>query len=236
MNDLEARWHEKMLDIYEQGKRLAGYNATRFLQKVRRVGGHAAAKDWLNPRKADQEPAGGFLKLVEIGRLDISVEANALRTPWRRLFTEDELHVAEQRLREHGYALQEMRPTTRRDVLLPEEVDDAKLFVEGATTQVVVNAYERSSAARELCLAHYGTRCSACSISMSEQYGPEAGEFIHVHHIRPLATIGHAYKLSPVRDLRPVCPNCHSVIHRREPPYTIHEVQKMLKRPRRRSK
>jgi hypothetical protein len=26
-----------------------------------------------------------------------------------------------------------------------------------------------------------------------------------------------------------VCPNCHAVIHRREPPFTIHEVQKMLK-------
>jgi len=36
----------------------------------------------------------------------------------------------------------------------------------------------------------------------------------------------------PIRDLRPVCPNCHVVIHRREPPYSIDEVRQLLTQQR----
>ena len=217
-----------MLEIYERGKQLSGYNATRFLQKVRRVGGLAAAKDWLSPLTAGKRPTAGFLKLAEIGRPDISLEANALRSPWRRLFTSGELAVAAQRLRSHGYTGRELRQVLHR-ALIPEEISGRRQLVEGAKTQITVNAYERNSRARKLCIAHYGPRCFACGLSFSRRYGNAVPDFIHVHHIRPLASIGRSYKLDPVRDLRPVCPNCHAVIHRREPPFTIHEVQKMLK-------
>jgi len=52
--------------------------------------------------------------------------------------------------------------------------------------------------------------------------------FIHVHHLKPLATIGENYEVNPIDDLRPVCPNCHAVIHMRKEPYTIDEVRNML--------
>ncbi|HSX81067.1 MAG TPA: HNH endonuclease [Candidatus Saccharimonadia bacterium] len=53
-------------------------------------------------------------------------------------------------------------------------------------------------------------------------------EFIHVHHCRPLSEIAGEYVVDPIEDLRPVCPNCHAVIHRRTPPFTIEEVRSML--------
>ncbi len=59
-------------------------------------------------------------------------------------------------------------------------------------------------------------------------YGPEMAGFIHVHHLTPLATVGPDYNIDPIGDLRPVCPNCHAVIHRRDPPYTIDEVQSLM--------
>ena len=40
------------------------------------------------------------------------------------------------------------------------------------------------------------------------------------------------YRLDPIRDLRPVCPNCHAVIHRREPPFSIEEIKHMLEKER----
>ncbi len=101
---------------------------------------------------------------------------------------------------------------------------------EGSTTTIVVNAYERNRVARRRCLEHYGTVCSVCSLSFAEQYGPVADGIIHVHHIRPVASIGSEYEVNPIEDLRPVCPNCHVVIHRREPPFSIEEVQQLLKR------
>jgi predicted HNH restriction endonuclease len=43
-----------------------------------------------------------------------------------------------------------------------------------------------------------------------------------------LASIGKEYVVNPVKDLRPVCSNCHAVIHLRQPPYSIDEVKHML--------
>jgi len=56
-------------------------------------------------------------------------------------------------------------------------------------------------------------RCVVCGFESKAVYGPRAEGVIHVHHLKPLSEIGHAYKVNPVADLRPVCPNCHAVIH-----------------------
>jgi 5-methylcytosine-specific restriction protein A len=42
-----------------------------------------------------------------------------------------------------------------------EEVLDADQLIEGATTRISVNAYERSAEARSRCIAHYGCKCYA---------------------------------------------------------------------------
>jgi 5-methylcytosine-specific restriction protein A len=52
--------------------------------------------------------------------------------------------------------------------------------------------------------------------------------FTHVHHLKAISMVGPDYECDPIQDLRPVCPNCHAVIHRREPPYTIDEVHGLL--------
>jgi predicted HNH restriction endonuclease len=44
-----------------------------------------------------------------------------------------------------------------------------------------------------------------------------------------IAGIRKEYRLNPIADLRPGCPNCHAVIHRREPPFSIDEVKQMLR-------
>jgi predicted HNH restriction endonuclease len=43
-----------------------------------------------------------------------------------------------------------------------------------------------------------------------------------------LSEIGGEYIVDPVADLRPVCPNCHAVLHRRIPAYSIEEVRVFL--------
>lgn len=119
-------------------------------------------------------------------------------------------------------------------VLLPEEVAAAaEPVVEGARYRVVVSAYERDPEARRRCIAAHGTACSVCRFSFGSVYGEVAEGFIHVHHLRPLAEVGGAHRVDPVEDLRPVCPNCHAVLHRRVPAYSIEDVRRFLARQRR---
>lgn len=110
---------------------------------------------------------------------------------------------------------------------LPEEIEPGT-YREGASTSVLVNRYERDLKARAACIAMYGSFCHACYFDFADTYGPEFAGFIHVHHLVPLSDVGENYEVNPETDLIPVCPNCHSLIHRRNPPYTIDEVQQML--------
>ncbi|HYV37563.1 MAG TPA: HNH endonuclease [Gemmataceae bacterium] len=111
---------------------------------------------------------------------------------------------------------------------LTEEIIHPAGLVEGAISVISVNAYERNLEARRQCIAHYGESCSICGFNFGTVYGDMAMGFIHVHHLRSLSEIGHEYVVDPVEDLRPVCPNCHAVLHRRIPPYGIGEIQALL--------
>ena len=111
---------------------------------------------------------------------------------------------------------------------LPEEVPAGKHYFEGSVTQVSVNVYERSKQARADCVKHHGVSCAVCGVNFGAKYGDLGVDFIHVHHLKPLSEIGGAYALDPVLDLRPVCPNCHAMIHRRVPALTIEELRARL--------
>jgi hypothetical protein len=104
-------------------------------------------------------------------------------------------------------------PVALQAVRLAEEVTASGPLIEGAICQIVINAYERNPIARACCIAHYGASCVVCGLNFGAVYGPLAEGFIHVHHIKPLSAIGVEYEVDPVADLRPVCPNCHAVIH-----------------------
>lgn len=111
---------------------------------------------------------------------------------------------------------------------LPEEVPERAALFEGSKRTVTINAYERNPKARRECIDHYGTNCIVCGFNFVEAYGEVGRGFIHIHHLRPLADIGHDYKINPVNDLRPVCPNCHAIIHKGDPPFSIEEVRHFL--------
>jgi hypothetical protein len=97
--DLEATFHQEMLNVYERAKRECRYNAIRFREMVTDHGGLAAAKLLL----ASKHHPEGLTRLWKEGRLDISMEAVLLRDPWRSLFSEEELRIARNRLDALGY-------------------------------------------------------------------------------------------------------------------------------------
>ncbi len=108
-----------------------------------------------------------------------------------------------------------------------EEVTPA-IYLEGGRVAVLMNRFERDRSARKACIAYYGLCCSVCGMSFGERYGDAMRDFIHVHHIKPLSQIGMNYQVDPINDLRPICPNCHAVIHRCESPLSIEQARALL--------
>ena len=114
----------------------------------------------------------------------------------------------------------------------PDELPEDRTYTEGACIRILVNRYERDSRARGDCIAAYGFQCSVCQFDFKQYYGDVGKEYIHVHHLISLSELRGEYELNPVRDLRPVCPNCHAMLHRRVPPFTIEELQDIVNRCR----
>jgi 5-methylcytosine-specific restriction protein A len=113
--------------------------------------------------------------------------------------------------------------------LLPEQIENPQDYYEGALQQITINAYERNPKARSACIEHYEARCIVCGFDFEENYGEIGKDFIHVHHLKPLGEVGAEYKIDPINDLCPVCPNCHAMLHRRMPPFSISELRAKLK-------
>ena len=114
----------------------------------------------------------------------------------------------------------------------PEIVNESEIEYEGAKKTVVVNKYERSSKARENAIKFHGLACKVCDLNFQDKYGEIGKDFIHIHHITPIHNIGKNYKIDYEKDLIPVCPNCHSMLHRKingkEP--SIEELKFMIKK------
>lgn len=114
-------------------------------------------------------------------------------------------------------------------VLLGEQASaESAELMEGALRRVVSSQYERNPAARLACIAHYGAICFVCGFSFEATYGELGRGFIHVHHLVPVSSIGNEYKVNPIEDLRPVCPNCHAMLHRKDPPLAVEELQALV--------
>ena len=107
--------------------------------------------------------------------------------------------------------------SSRYDPRTPEyKIDNQedKDFTDGKILQSHSTHYERKKANRDACLAVHGYKCKICGFDFEEHYGELGKKFIEVHHIVPLSLIRKEYVINPIKDLIPLCSNCHSMIHR----------------------
>lgn len=197
-------------------------------------------KEWQFSAKGNRQP--GYTQAIEHVRL-IQEENYSLRTfPMRgsRRFPEQgELSPAliedftpvlsDSRIKElpDGWYVE----ATEDDDSLPEEIyasEDSEGYVEGAPVTVTINAYERNPKARAKCLKHWGYTCQVCEMEFGKLYGEIGNNYIHVHHIVPIAKTKKEYIVDPIKDLVPVCPNCHSMLHRTSDTLTVEALKKIM--------
>jgi hypothetical protein len=230
MNALLDGFEEAMRNNYEVACHLKPpYHPTKFRTMLNEHGAKKTADILLE----SPNPAYGFTELLLRGKecLKLSVEYLVLSSPWNQLFKPSQLAIAKKRLLSVECDL----PVDDgiKDILevpFAEELPENSNLYEGAIRIVRVNAYERNPIARNKCIEHYGATCVVCGLDFGKMYGSVANGFIHVHHLIPLHEISASYQVNPIADLRPVCPNCHSIIHLNGVCRSIEEVKNLLKR------
>ena len=86
---------------------------------------------------------------------------------------------------------------------------------EGEKKEVNTTIYERNPQLRTQAIDIHGTTCMACGFNFQEKYGDIGSGYIHVHHLNPLYIHG-LQEVDPYSDLVVLCPNCHSMVHRKK--------------------
>jgi 5-methylcytosine-specific restriction protein A len=219
---LEDELHEEMVAAYYRAGKEVGYWGNYYLRSVKKNGGLATAKRMLQTANKGTIQKG-LQALMDAGRPDLSLEALVLQPRFASLFTPDELAEAQNRLKAFPQAA--FRRPVAPELNFPDTLPDEQTYTEGATRRVTINAFERDNRARAACINKYGIKCAVCDMTFEDMYGDIGKGFIHVHHKKPLAITRGEYTLDPAKDLVPVCPNCHAVLHTSEPPLSIDELK-----------
>ena len=82
---------------------------------------------------------------------------------------------------------------------------------EGNKKLVFTYQYERDPKLRAAAIKAFGYKCSACGIDFEKVYGQIGKQFIELHHIVP---VSDGCAENNYKNLLPLCPNCHRMIHR----------------------
>jgi len=117
---------------------------------------------------------------------------------------------------------------TLMNTILPLETIEKTGYEEGAISEVKHTFYERNIKNRKIALDHHGNACKICNFRTDEKYGKDHKDIIEVHHVVPVSEMGRGYLVDPRKDLVPLCPNCHSLVHKRKPAFTIDEIKEQL--------
>ena len=116
----------------------------------------------------------------------------------------------------------------RNNPFVLQQDQTQKVFSEGTPNQVTLTKYERNPFARKVCLQHYGFSCSVCDFNFEKVYGELGKNFIHVHHLIQVSKVAKEYNVDPINDLRPVCPNCHAMLHKTRDGISIEHLKSLI--------
>jgi len=183
-----------------------------------------------------EEASGNQLAALAGGRIEV-VKRRTMKSEWAKITpyflnidSQDELDAAIPLIQFAASQVKPGRSRSQRESPEPHVRATAPEMMEGGRFTVQLSRIERDPLARKECLRIFGAACIVCGFDFRSVYGEIGEGFIHVHHLNPLASASGRRKVDPRTDLRPVCPNCHEMLHRKEPPFSIEELKARLSR------
>jgi 5-methylcytosine-specific restriction protein A len=227
--------YKKAADVYHE--RISRQQAIDDLTKIHGMNSSSASDTIVNFKKimdgekyvrtnnAEQTDyiLTNILKDYGIARLENAIKATNEHVNYYEGLGKSKLNQIREIVSKHEKFL-----LSKTESIYPDELNKPETLFEGIKKTVLVNTYERNPEARSKCIQNYGVQCVVCGFDFEKKYGDIGKGFIHVHHLTQLSEIGQGYEVDPINDLRPVCPNCHAMLHKRNPPYTIAELKSKI--------
>ena len=122
----------------------------------------------------------------------------------------------------------------KKDLYVYNEKD---MVSEGEIAKKDTVVRKRSKKLRDAAIAYYTKPdgkiyCAACGFCFADMYHDRGKGFIEIHHEKPLyqfSTDGfEAYIGEAVKNMKPVCSNCHRMLHRGESTITVDELKQII--------
>jgi len=113
---------------------------------------------------------------------------------------------------------------------VPPSAKEIPFYTEGAVRHATIKTYDRSPMAKSACIKHYGYSCFVCGFNYFDRYGAVGERYIEVHHLKPVSGFVGEHPVDPIADLRPVCANCHRMLHRKKLVLSIEELASVIKK------
>lgn len=114
-----------------------------------------------------------------------------------------------------------------------KSMQNQKEYDEGFTQQILLELKKRNPALVQQAKGVYGTVCEGCGFDFGQTYGPHGEGFIEMHHLYP---ISRGSRRSTLADLRPVCANCHRMLHRGKQLFSIEELKEIIRKAKRKNR
>jgi len=126
-----------------------------------------------------------------------------------------------------------------RENIIDNSYNDEQKYFEGKINSRVKEVFtlSRNALARKKCLEYYfpdnkNYNCILCGFEFEKQYGSLGKNFIEVHHIESHTTKSKTegkHEINPIKELIPICSNCHTIIHREKPAISIEKMKEILR-------
>jgi len=182
---------------------LANRNDTYFSQKVRNLKSHNTLSN-----KGLADYVNGIFHITADGRKLVEDNIENIKYSFSHDFEYNDVVSAMGRIYK-----------TRKNIIIPYQ----EIITEGIEKVIITKTYERSKKLRDTAIEYYThngiIKCDCCGFEFKNYYGEQYGKTcIEIHHLRPIFQYTSTSITQTIEDalknLIPVCPNCHRVIHK----------------------
>lgn len=208
-SELISKLRDIMRPAGEDLKILTGRADDKFSQKVRNLKAHSTFERF-GYAQYKGGPRDGYVEITSDGKSHLQQNQDILKY----LLINDFNYI------DLTKNLQSIEANQNKKII--EVFDENVIIQEGTKRLAEVAIYNRSIELRNYAIQSFSQNnkigCNCCSFDFEDFYGDKGKGFIEIHHVKPIFkyedddmenTLEQA-----VKNLTPVCSNCHRMIHR----------------------